>query len=214
MKKSDGTKAANPVAKPNNASKMPNKAAAAAKKPSKVASKAVATPKETAKAAANPPAAPKKSSKKKKVALPALSSVSRQTKVKPPEGYSEMVEDVVEAWVKHGSVLRIEGRSPGRLRTALAKAKRAREKEDALRKKLEGQIRPLSDARIVLEESMWTEVLDLYRVVKAMTPMRPELEKGFEMLTDHFSRPRTAQTPSALPPPGVGILRDADLEDE
>lgn len=214
MKKSDGTKAVSPVSKPKRGSKTPTKAVAAPKKTTAAATKAVAVPKKTAKVAAKATVAPKKSPKKRKPALLALSSVSRQTKVKPPEGYSEMVEEVVEAWVKHGSVLRIEGRSPGRLRTALAKAKRARDKEDALRKKLEGQIRPLSDARIVLEESMWTEVLDLYRVVKAMMPMRPELEKGFEVLTDHFSRPRAPQTPSTPPPPAVGILRDADLEDE
>ena len=61
---------------------------------------------------------------------------------------------------------------------------------------------------------MWTEVLNLYRVVKAMTPMRPELEKAFEMLTDHFSRPARTALPSTPPLPQVGVLRDADLEDE
>ena len=175
----------------------------------KKASIAATKGKNAPKVAEKPAAAPKKTAKKKKVSAPALSSASRQTKVKPPEGYSTMVDDVVEAWTKHAAVLRIEGRSPARLRAALAKAKRARAKEEALRKKLEEQIRPLSDARILVEEAMWTEVLDLYRVVKAMMPMRPELEKGFEMLTDHFSRPYRAQPPAAPVP----VLRDADLEE-
>jgi hypothetical protein len=132
--------------------------------------------------------------------LIALSSADRQSKLKPPENYEKLVEAVVAAWKAHSRVVRIDGRSAARLSSALKRATRARAKEDVLREKLEDKLRPLVDARIVQEEQVWSEVLDLYRVVKAMIPMRPELEEAFSDLSDQFARaPRKEE--DAEPPP-------------
>jgi hypothetical protein len=64
-----------------------------------------------------------------------------------------------------------------------------------------------------VEEEMWSQSLDVYRVAKAMTPIRPELEKAFDKMTEHFSRPSRAPVPPAGPMPQVAVLRDADPEE-
>ena len=160
------------------------------------------------------PVAVKKPAKKKKVVPPTLSSADRSAKLKPPENYTSIVEQVVTSWDDHKQVLRIEGRTPKRLSSLFEKAKKARTKEEALKKAYERALHKLVDARLLVEDQMWGDVLDIYRVAKAMTPIHPQLEKAFDKMADYFSRPRAPQTPSTPPPPGVGILRDADLEDE
>lgn len=131
--------------------------------------------------------APKKRASARSTSV-ALSSADRQSKLKPPDGYDDLVTHVVNAWKTHSRAVRIDGRSAAKLESSKKKAMRARDKEDALREKLEDKLRPLTDARILAEETMWSQVLDVYRVVKAMTPMRPELEDAFRELTDQFAR--------------------------
>ena len=156
----------------------------------------------------------RKSPKKRKPEAATLSSADRLAKLKPPENYSNILKQVVESWTDHKAIIRIEGRTPGRLGGLFEKAKKVRAKEDALRKTYEKELHKLVDARLLVEAEMWSQALDVYRVAKAMTPIRPELEKAFDKMTDHFSRPGRTPAPSTPPPPGVGILRDADLEDE
>ena len=155
----------------------------------------------------------KKPAKKKKVAAPTLSYADRSSKLKPPEGYAPIVEQVVSSWADHKQLIRIEGRSPVRLASIFERAKKARTAEDALRKRYEKALHKLVDARLLVEEEMWSQSLDVYRVAKAMTPIRPELEKAFDKMTEHFSRPGRSQVPPAAPLPQVAVLRDADPED-
>ena len=179
----------------------------------KQASATKASAKKGAVKAVAAPSAVRKSPKKRKPEAATLSSADRLSKLKPPEGYSPILEQVVESWEEHKAIIRIEGRTPKRLGALFEKAKKARAKEDALRKAYEKSLHKLVDARLLVEADMWSEALDVYRVAKAMTPIRPELEKAFDKMTDHFSRPARPQTPSVPPLPPVGVLRDADPED-
>lgn len=185
MKKSDGKKASVSKASAKKVAAKPTKAPAAAKKPIK----------------------------KKKV-VPTLSSADRSAKLKPPENYTLIVEQAVASWEDHKQVLRIEGRTPKRLSSLFERAKKARAKEEALRKAFEKALHKLVDARLLVEHEMWGDALDVYRVAKAMTPIHPQLEKAFDKMADHFSRPARAPMPSTPPLPQVGVLRDAELEDE
>lgn len=172
------TKSSTPTKKPSKSA--PSRA--------KSATKATAT-KATAKRAAPKAAAPKakRRSPAKRAAQPALSSSDRQSLVKPPEGYGPLVEATITAWKQNRRTVRIDGRSPAQLSRAFRTAARARQREDALRDKLALKLRPLTDARLRAEGELWSQVLDLYRVVKATMPMRPELEQAFDDLASHFA---------------------------
>lgn len=151
----------------------PKRSKPAAKKASRGASKAAVKPKKRAAA--------------KRSSSPALSSSDRQSLVKPPEAYAPLVEQSITAWQQNSRTVRIDGRSPAQLARAYRKAARARQREDELRDKLALKLRPLTDARLRAEDELWTQVLDLYRVVKATMPMRPELEQAFDHLASHFA---------------------------
>jgi hypothetical protein len=198
------TKKTNKKSSQSNAKKSssPKKSTPTAPKRSKPAAKAASRG-----AASKAAAKPKKRAAAKRSSSPALSSSDRQSLVKPPEAYAPLVEQSITAWQQNSRTVRIDGRSPAQLARAYRKAARARQREDELRDKLALKLRPLTDARLRAEDELWTQVLDLYRVVKATMPMRPELEQAFDHLASHFAPTPTrkkdapaAGTPST--PPG------------
>ena len=85
----------------------------------------------------------------------------------------------------------------GRSDAAPARVERAR--EDALRTKLEERLRPLTDARYRAEDAAWSQTLDVYRVVKALISMRPELEDAFAKIADVFARNASKTEDPATP---------------
>lgn len=124
-----------------------------------------------------------------RVKPPALAPEARAALRRPPETYPQLVEQTVAAWKTHSRSLRLEGRSPAKLAALSRVAERARAKEQALRAKMEAQLRPLVDARMLAEDELWKQVLDVYRLVRAVAPIRPELTPAFAELVEHFSRP-------------------------
>lgn len=197
------TKKTNKKSSPSVAKKSssPKKSTQTAPKRSKLAAK------KASRGAAKAAVKPKKRAAAKRSSSPALSSSDRQSLVKPPEAYAPLVEQSITAWQQNSRTVRIDGRSPAQLARAYRKAARARQREDELRDKLALKLRPLTDARLRAEDELWTQVLDLYRVVKATMPMRPELEQAFDHLASHFAPTPTrkkdaptAGTPST--PPG------------
>lgn len=175
------------------------KASSASKKSSKVAAGRRASSARGASPKAPAAVRPKKRASPKRPVAPALSSSDRQSLVKPPETYALLVEPTISAWKQNSRTVRIDGRSPAQLASAYRRAVRAREREAELRAKLELKLRPLTDARLRAEDEMWTQVLDLYRVVKATMPMRPELEQAFDHLASHFAPAPSRKRDTAVP---------------
>lgn len=142
-----------------------------------------------------------KTTKKKATRKPvvALSYADRQSTLKPPDGFESVVGHTITAWASHSRAVRIDGRSPAQLARVLKQAVRDRAKEDALREKYEEQLRRLVDARMVSSAAAWGQTLDVYRVVKALIPMRPELEEAFSELSDAFARAPTKKEEAGGP---------------
>ena len=167
-----------PARRSKTAKKPPARAAARAKTRGKKKTKATKARAATASGA-----------RRSRVKAPALAPDVRAALRRPPETYPQLVDQTVAAWTTHSRSLKLEGRSPQKLAALSRVAARARAKEQALRAKMEAQLRTLMDARMTAEDELWKQVLDVYRLVRAVAPIRPELTPAFSELFDHFSRP-------------------------
>lgn len=138
--------------------------------------------KATAKAAAQPATA-KKSPRKTTPPPPQLTTEGRRKLLKPRDNYDELVERVARTW-ENATAMRVPGMSVARLRRLVKDAMRSRDKEQAMREKLERTLRPLADARLRAEDKAWRALLDVNAAVKLYARNDPALAETFSFLTD------------------------------
>ncbi len=133
------------------------------------------------------PAAPAGAATKspRKTAPPAqqLTAETRRKLLKPRDNYDELVERVARTW-ETSKAMRVPGLSVARLLRLLKDAKRAKDKEQAMREKLERALRPLGDKRLLAEDKAWRAVLDVNAAVKLYARNDPALAETFAFLTD------------------------------
>ena len=110
----------------------------------------------------------------------------------------DVIERVVQAWPAVKG-LRVANVTPAHLRALLAKVKRAHAKEDALRAKVEAQLRALVDARMLAEDAAFRALLEVRAAVKLATRADPSVGTTFAFLADHLRGTR-AEAPAEPDP--------------
>jgi hypothetical protein len=168
------------------------KAAKSAKKPTAKAKKAVKPAKKPSPKAKKPAA--------KRAAAPELSAKERQKLLKPRTDYGDVIEKVARAWEADPS-LKVPGLTRAKLLTQWRAAKRAGEREDALRAKMEAKLRPLADARRLADDAAYRSLLDVHATVKLFTRTRPSVGEAYAFLAEHLSSVRAEGEPEPEPTP-------------
>lgn len=161
-------------------------APAAKKKPAKKSTAGTKKTTKKAKPTAKPTphvAATKKSPRKTSPPPPQLTTEGRRKLLKPRDNYDELVERVARTW-ENATAMRVPGLSVSRLRKLLKDAMRARDKEQAMREKLERALRPLYDGRLLAEDKAWRALLDVNATVKLYARNNPALAETFLFLTE------------------------------
>jgi 3-oxoacyl-[acyl-carrier-protein] synthase III len=163
-----------------------------AKKASKKGKPAASAAKKSAKTTAAKRVAGKTSkptrTKKSKVERPLLTDEAKARLLKPPTDYLSLVERVLSQWSEHKSTLKLANSSPAKLRSQLAAARKARAKEEALRAQMEKRLAPLVDARLLADDGVWRQTLDLYALAKAQGRVLPQVAEAFGFLADVYKR--------------------------
>lgn len=147
------------------------------------------TPKPTQKASATTSTAAKSSSSRssaKKTPPKPLSTDEKLRLLKPIDGFGEIAERFAAVWSDRPT-LKVTGLSPRKLLRSLEAAKKAAARENALRRKLEEKLRPLSDARLLAEHEAWKMVLDAYAVAKALARVDPTVGHSFAFVGEAMS---------------------------
>jgi hypothetical protein len=155
------------------------------KKPAKKAAK------KSSKKAAKKPAKtqPRRASAKAKTIL---TPDQRRSRLKPPDGYEDVVQQVIEVWEANPK-LRVPGLTRAQLASKLKASLRAEEKERVLRAKHDAAIRPVSDGRIIAQDEVWRRLLDLNASTKSHARVDPRIAEAFTFLTDALRRsPKTS----------------------
>ncbi|MDB4931960.1 MAG: hypothetical protein JWM10_4444 [Myxococcaceae bacterium] len=179
---------------------------AKAKKAAKSTKKPTAKAKTAAKAAKKPAVKAKKPAVKakkpavKRVAPPELSAKERQKLLKPRTDYGDVIEKVARAWEADPS-LKVPGLTRAKLLSQWRAAKRAGEREDALRAKMEAKLRPLADARRLADDSAYRSLLDVHATVKLFTRTRPSVGEAYAFLAEHLTSARPEVEPEGEPTP-------------
>ncbi len=156
---------------------------AKAKKSAKPAAKAAKSTKKPAKKPSKKPAP-------KREAAPELSAKERQRLLKPRTDYGDIIEKVARAWEADPS-LKVPGLTRARLLTQWRAAKRAGEREDALRAKMEARLRPLADARRLADDTAYRSLLDVHASVKLFARTRPSMSEAYAFLAEHLTNTRS-----------------------
>lgn len=160
--------------------------------------------KATSKTSAKPANVAKSSTKRsasKKPAPKLLSADEKQRLIRPIDGYTEVAERFAATW-KDRPTLKVAGLSAPKLERAIASAKKAAAKENALRAKLEEKLRPLTDARLLAEHDAWKMVLDAYAVAKALARVNPEMGHVFAFVGEAMTnKPKKKAQPTPEQPP-------------
>lgn len=164
----------------------------------KVKSKVV-SPKKGGKPVKKSAASGKKSSARAAASGPRpLSQEERQRLVKPIDGYAELAERFAAAWAENNG-LKVPGITPGKIASAVKRAKKAAAREESVRRKLEEKLRPLQDGRLQAEHDAWKLVLDAYAVAKAQSRVSPEIGRAFSFLGEALTRKRRPKAPAEAP---------------
>ena len=145
--------------------------------------KPAASAKKPAASAKKPTASAKKPARKEKKAPTLLTSDQRRKLLKPREGFDDLIERVARTWDSARS-LRVPGLSVPRLLKLLRDARRAAEREESAREKLERALRPLYDGRLLAENEVWRAVLDVNAAVKLFARSDGSLAETFGFLTE------------------------------
>lgn len=157
----------------------------------------MAKAKKLAKPAAKAAKSTKKPTKKpavKREAAPELSAKERQKLLKPRTDYGDVIEKVARAWEADPS-LRVPGLTRAKLLTQWRAAKRAGEREDALREKMEARLRPLADARRLADDTAYRSLLDVHATVKLFARTRPSMSEAYAFLAEHLTNARPEAEP-------------------
>jgi hypothetical protein len=141
--------------------------------------------------------APKRAATKKKrsVERPLLTDEAKTRLVRPPTEYPALVERSLAQWEENKSTLKVANSSPATLRGMLRAARKARAKEEAVRAQFEKKLAPLADARLLAEDAVWRQTLDLYAVAKAQGRVLPQLIEAFAFLADVYKRTTKSEEP-------------------
>ena len=126
-----------------------------------------------------------------------LTDEQRQELLKPPAAFDDAITSLVDAWSANKSV-RLDGLTPAKLRSMLARAQRAWQREDELRRKTEAKLRELQDARMLAEDAAWRGALDAWDMAKSVGRRRPEVRKAFDFMSKYVGgggRPREEPEP-------------------
>lgn len=132
-----------------------------------------------------------------------LSSEERLRLLKPMDGYAELAERFAAAWAESNG-LKVPGITPGKITSAVARAKKAAAREESLRRKLEEKLRPLQDGRLQAEHDAWKLVLDAYAVAKAQARVSPEIGRAFSFFGDAMATKKRSKAPVEAPAPAAG----------
>ena len=169
---------------------------AKAKKSAKPAAK-------TAKSSRKPAKKPTKKPAAKREPAPELSAKERQRLLKPRTDYGDVIEKVARAWEADPS-LKVPGLTRAKLLTQWRAAKRAGEREDALREKMEARLRPLADARRLADDTAYRSLLDVHASVKLFARSRPSVAEAYGFLADHLTNARPEADPAKDAEPVTG----------
>ena len=159
---------------------------AKAKKLAKPAAKAA----KPAAKAAKPTKKPTKKAAVKRDVAPELSAKERQKLLKPRTDYGDVIEKVARAWEADPS-LRVPGLTRAKLLTQWRAARRAGEREDALRAKMEAKLRPLADARRLADDTAYRSLLDVHATVTLFARTRPSMSEAYAFLAEHLTNTRS-----------------------
>ncbi|UJR78674.1 hypothetical protein [Sandaracinus amylolyticus] len=158
----------------------------------KAAKKANAKKKTTKKA----PVVKKRASKSREIVV--MSSDERRSKLKPRDNYEELVAQIVRTLDANPAV-RIPGLRPSRLEKLVRDAKKASEKEAALRDQLARKLAPIVDTRIRAEDEMWRAVLDVNAGVKPYARKDAVIGDAFAFLTEALAGSRRTDDEGETP---------------
>lgn len=159
------------------------KSAGSAKKSARTVKKSVKASKKPAKKPAAKRAAPRE-----------LNTKERQRLLKPRTDYGDVIERVARVWEDDPS-LKVPGLTRGKLLSQWRAAKRAADREDALRAKMEAKLRPLADARRLADDAAYRALLDVHAAVKLFTRTRPSVGEAYAFLADHLTSARPEAAP-------------------
>lgn len=145
---------------------------------------------------------PKTKSKKKRAGssrLPLLSAEQRAGLVKPPPNFEEVTESLATR------LTRLKKRVPTKIRPAelvrlLAKAKRARAREERVETQITERLLPLKDARLLAEDAAWRAALRVWHAIKFGSEDDPALMEHFEFFRQALPRGRGARAPAEEEP--------------
>jgi len=151
--------------------------------------------KPTTKGAKKAPAKAKKPAAKRP-APPELSAKERQKLLKPRTDYGDVIERVARAW-EADPTLKVPGLTRAKLLTRWRAAKRAGEREDALRERMEARLRPLADARRLADDAAYRSLLDVHASVKLFARSRPSVAEAYGFLAEHLTNARPEAEPAA-----------------
>lgn len=152
------------------------KAAKGAKKPATKAKKGA-----TAKKSAAP--------KRKKKAIVALTTEERRKLLKLRADSDDVGERAATQWAVRKDV-KVSELSPAKLRSLVDKARKAKQREDAVRAQMEAKVRPLQDARLLAEDAAYRAMLDLHAQVKTLGRKDPSVLEAFAFLAEHVGSTR------------------------
>lgn len=156
----------------------------------------MATTKKSTKSKGKPAARLAGTKKKRSVERPLLTDEAKSRLIRPPTEYPTLVERSLAQWEENKSTLRVANSSPATLRGMLRAARKARAKEEALRAQFEKKLAPLADARLLAEDAVWRQTLDLYAVAKAQGRVLPQLIEAFAFLADVYKRTAKSEEPA------------------
>ena len=145
-------------------------------------------------------AAPKKKSAARPREIALMSTEERRSKLKPRDNYDDLVEEIVRAMKNHPRV-RVDGLKPSRLERLLRDAKKASDKEDAIRDQLTRKLAPVTDRRIHAEDALWRAVLDVNAGVKPYARKDGSIADAFSFLTAALAGTRSEPTDPGGGPP-------------
>ncbi|AKF08758.1 hypothetical protein [Sandaracinus amylolyticus] len=148
------------------------------------------------KSAKKAPVVKKRASKPREIVV--MSAEERRSKLKPRENYDEIVAQILRTLDAHPQV-RVPGVRPSRLGKLARDAKKASEKEAALRDQLARKLAPIVDKRIRAEDEMWRAVLDVNAGVKPYARKDAVIGDAFAFLTEALAGTRRTDDEGETP---------------
>ncbi len=130
-----------------------------------------------------------------------LSTEERSKLLKPRTDFIDVLDRVTREWEAYRD-LRVPGLTASKLASLGKKAKRATEKEAALREKMERQLVPLADARRMAHDAAYRALLDTHAAIKLHARLDAGVVERFAFLAELVrNQPPTSEGDEPTPEP-------------